>query len=164
MAPNVWKFLVKSFWRYQLARRFSPSIELRGPLFLLLFLTCAVQRKADLNLSLVKSCCKLIAQYCWEGDIHHLIFKHHHVFMKLSQDQKSWLFNFLVALVRHAYTDIGTSDKNPFSLSDWERRPTKPDPGVIREVINLLKAECRYYGRESMAKSLTEAFKTWPTD
>ena len=164
MAPNVWKLLVKSFWRYQLARRFSPSMELRGSLFILLFLTCAVERKSDLNLSLVKSCCKLIVQYCREEDIHHLIFEHHQVFMKLTQEQKSWLFNFVVALVRHAYTDIGTSEKNPFSLSDCERRPTKPDPGVIREVINLLIAECRYYGRESMAKSLTEAFKTWPSD
>ena len=37
-----------------------------------------------------------------------------------------------------------------------------PDPAVIREAIDVLISEAKFYGRDALAGDLTDLFKYWP--
>ena len=171
LGQRLFRCLSSALWRNQVSRRFDCFLgSPRNAIMILLFLGCRVRRREDLNEVCLSEMCRHVAKYCRNGknNIHDVILNWVYILSNLSVEQKSSIANVLTGWCAYKFGRYGGSEDNPLSIEPAEPSTVKdkyllrPDPAVIRKIIDVLVRECRHYGRNVMATEIEDAFKTWP--
>ena len=150
------------------AHRMDKTVGVSFPLFLTLVLACAVSDKADLNDKFLESVGMFMCNYCRSDTaFHDLILESCSTVCKLTNEHKSWLYGFAVAMARRVCDCSNGLEENPLVVRvkiacTGVASARSPDPAVIREVINRLISECHCQGRGDLVKTLTDEFESWP--
>ena len=166
---DAWHLLNRSFQDYhQLVRHIDVSTGVAFPLLTILILASGVKRKQDLNRDLLKCWGKVLAQQC-RGDVglFDLLIELSSTWRKLSTDQKCTAFGLAVVTTWRVCGRQGGSEDNPLMVCTAKEEINEtsnltPDPAVIREAIDVLISEAKFYGRAALARDLTDLFKYWP--
>ena len=157
----------------------DKTVGVSFPLFLTLVLACAVSDKADLNSRFLESVGMFMCKHCRSDTaFHDIILELCSTVCKLTNEHKSWLYGFAVAMARRVCDCSNGLEENPLVVrvkiactgvaSARSPDPAGQDNGERSQWVagwtqwHSAVSECHCQGRGDLVKTLTDEFELWP--